>query len=321
MSAAGSIEWSESGSVAEIQGMIEDWNAEGKRGATLLIAVQEMISEEFPTTLSPRSCNNLRRFLTQYDVPVDTVVGYPKYRDILDLIRRNPTLAGTPSAPVLARTEDFATSTVTATVHHAPNVLTVPGHADHSSPFIPVHTPAGDDLSNWASVPALRSGPDSSTITAPRGQALNRSASPSRSIVDLIKAYSTEKGKFSGENPEQSLRTVRRSFFSTCKLMHVSPEDALRAAHLPFIAMLSTTTTNLLKAILWGLRKCSTCCRLAFRPERFKSKLCRKADHNVHPYHPVSSDLNVTCPCGLDTCCQLDRLRESVHAYIVATSG
>jgi hypothetical protein len=94
MSATGSIEWSESGSAAEIQGMIEGWKAEGKRGATLLIAVQEIISEEFLTTLSPRSCNNLSRFLTQYDVPVDARVGYPNYRAILDLIRRNPTLAG-----------------------------------------------------------------------------------------------------------------------------------------------------------------------------------------------------------------------------------
>jgi hypothetical protein len=86
MSTTGSLEWSESGSAAEIQGMIEDWKAEGKRGATLLIAVQEMISEEFLTALSPRSCNNLRRFLTQYDVPVDTRVGCPNYRAILDLI-------------------------------------------------------------------------------------------------------------------------------------------------------------------------------------------------------------------------------------------
>jgi hypothetical protein len=160
-----------------------------KESATLLIAVQEMISEEFLTILSPRSCNNLRRFLTQYDVPVDTRVGYPNYRAILDLIRRNHTLAGTPFAPVLVTAEDFATSTVTPTVRHVPNVLTVPGLADQSSPSIPVHTPAGDDLSNWASVPALRSGPDSTTVTAPRGQTFNRSAGPSRSFVDLIKAY------------------------------------------------------------------------------------------------------------------------------------
>jgi hypothetical protein len=121
-------------------------------------------------------------------------------------------------------------------------MFTVPGRADHSSPPIPVHTPtendaaAGDDFSNWASVPALRNDPDSNTVTAPRGQAFNRFEGPSRSIVDLIKAYSTEEGKFSGDNPEQSLRTVRRSLFSTCKLMHVSPDNALRAAHLPFIA-------------------------------------------------------------------------------------
>jgi hypothetical protein len=55
-----------------------------------------MISEEFLNILSPRSCNNLRRLLTQYDVPVDMRVGYPKYRAILDLVRGNPTQAGTP---------------------------------------------------------------------------------------------------------------------------------------------------------------------------------------------------------------------------------
>jgi hypothetical protein len=30
--------------------------------------------------------------------------------------------------------------------------------------------------------------------------------------------------------------TVRRSFFSTLRLMQVSPEDSLQAAHLPFVA-------------------------------------------------------------------------------------
>jgi hypothetical protein len=46
---------SESGSAAQIQDMINELKAEGKRGAALLIAVLEMISEEFLTTLSPRS--------------------------------------------------------------------------------------------------------------------------------------------------------------------------------------------------------------------------------------------------------------------------
>jgi hypothetical protein len=69
--------------------MIKHWKAEGKRDAALLIAVLEMISEIFLTTLSPRSVNSLRRFLTQYDVPVDTRVGYPNYRALLDLIRKS----------------------------------------------------------------------------------------------------------------------------------------------------------------------------------------------------------------------------------------
>jgi hypothetical protein len=92
ISATGSIEWSESGSAAEIHGMIEEWNTEGKRGITLFISVQEMISEEFLNTLSPISCNNLRMFLAQYDVPVDMRFRNPNYRAILDLVRGNPTL-------------------------------------------------------------------------------------------------------------------------------------------------------------------------------------------------------------------------------------
>jgi hypothetical protein len=154
MTRTGTIEWSESGSAAEIQGMIEDWKAEGKRGATLLIAVQEMISEEFITTLSPRSCNNLCRFLTQYDVPVDTRVGYPNYRAPLDLIRKNPTLSGAPSSLAPATPRDMATSTVTHTVHRVPHVVTVPGRADHSGPSVSVHitsddaSAAEDDVSN-----------------------------------------------------------------------------------------------------------------------------------------------------------------------------
>jgi hypothetical protein len=45
MSATASFEWSESGLAAKIHGMIEEWKAERKRGITLLIAMQEMISE------------------------------------------------------------------------------------------------------------------------------------------------------------------------------------------------------------------------------------------------------------------------------------
>jgi hypothetical protein len=219
MSETGSIEWSESGSAAEIQGMIEEWKAEGKRGITLLIAVQEMISEAFLNTLSPRSCNNLRRFLIQYDVPVDMRVDYPNYRATLDLVRRNPTLSGAPSALDMVTTGDIATSIVAPTKRHDSHMFTAAGHvADNSRPSELVHNPAvsdasaRDDISNWASVPALRSDLDSTaenetvqilnaTVhTTSRGPALNRAVGPSRSIVDLIKTYSTDKGNFSGEN-------------------------------------------------------------------------------------------------------------------------
>jgi hypothetical protein len=64
----------------------------------------------------------------------------------------------------------------------------------------------------------------------------NNTRGPSRSIADLIKAYSSNKTKFSGEDPEQSLRLVRRSFFSACLLMHVNPSDALPATFLPLTA-------------------------------------------------------------------------------------
>jgi hypothetical protein len=70
-------------------------------------------------------------------------------------------------------------------------------------------------------------GEKSTTVTAPRGQAFNKSEGPCRSIVDLVKAYSIEKGKFCGEKPEMSLRMVRSSI--ACKLMYVSLEDSPRA--------------------------------------------------------------------------------------------
>jgi hypothetical protein len=97
------------------------------------------------------------------------------------------------------------------TVHHVPHLVTVPGRADHSSLSVRVHIPANDDSSagdnvlNWASAPALRSDPDpaaenSSTLSPPCGQAFNRSSGSSHSIVDLIKAYSKGKGKFSDKD-------------------------------------------------------------------------------------------------------------------------
>jgi hypothetical protein len=113
-------------------------------------------------------------------------------------------------------------------------MVIVPGCADHSSPSAPVHTPeendsvAGDDVSNWASVPALRSDTDSNNVTEPRGYAFNRSPGPSHSIVDLIKAG---KRKFSDGDPNQSPRTVRMSFSSAYKLIHQIHEEAVGNAH------------------------------------------------------------------------------------------
>jgi hypothetical protein len=173
-------------------------------------------------------------------------------------------------------------------------MFTAAGHVDdHSRTSALVHNPAvsdaaaRDDVSNWASVPALRSDLDSTaekatvpilnaTVpTTPRGPVFNRDAGRSGSIVDLIKTFSTDKGKFSGENPEQSLRTVRRSLFSTCRLMQVSPEDALQAGHLPFIASALYFYYESIDCKAIRLRKCSTCCRPALGPERFNSRLFR----------------------------------------------
>jgi hypothetical protein len=88
MSTTGSIEWSESGSAAEIQGMIEDWKGEGKRGAALLIAAQEMISKEFLTTLSPRSCIILRRFLTVDSICLGDRRGCDECEELLESKQR-----------------------------------------------------------------------------------------------------------------------------------------------------------------------------------------------------------------------------------------
>jgi hypothetical protein len=120
---------------------------------------------------------------------VDTQGGYPNYCALLDLIRKNPILSGALSALAPATPGDLATITVTPTVHHVPHVVTVPGRADHSSPSVSVYISSGDDsaaeddVSNCASVPALRSDPDSAAETtwalpALRRQAFNRSAGP-----------------------------------------------------------------------------------------------------------------------------------------------
>jgi hypothetical protein len=71
MSTTDSVDWNESGSATEIQRMIEEWQAEGKKGPTLLVIVREMITKPFLDTLSPRSCKLLRRFLIMNDVLID----------------------------------------------------------------------------------------------------------------------------------------------------------------------------------------------------------------------------------------------------------
>jgi hypothetical protein len=50
----------------------------------------------------------------------------------------------------------------------------------------------------------------------------------------LIKAYTSERAKFSGDSYEESLLTIRRRFFTLCKMLNVHPLDACEAAHLPF---------------------------------------------------------------------------------------
>jgi hypothetical protein len=59
---------------------------------------------------------------------------------------------------------------------------------------------------------------------------------PSRDVLDLAKAYTSDRTKFSGEDLEHSLRLIRHNFISTCEMIHVSPPEALRAAHVPLMA-------------------------------------------------------------------------------------
>jgi hypothetical protein len=169
---------------------------------------------------------------------------------------KNPTLLSTavvsgPSAEV-----DVPTSAVTKSNrnirHETASLL---GIGNEPVPDLTPHAPMEGDAhtgqdhirggghSSWTSAPALMVNPvsvptSSVPSNSPFVAARNRqtTSGPSRSIIDLIKAYSSDKGKYSGEDQEQSLRMVRRTFFSSCKLMYVTSDEALQAAHLPLTA-------------------------------------------------------------------------------------
>jgi hypothetical protein len=112
------------------------------------------------------------------------------------------------------------------------------------------------------------------------------------SIVDLIKAYSTEKGMFSGEIPEESLRTVRRSFFSTCKLMHVSPEDALRASHLPFIASALEYYYDSIEGKVMGVEEVFDMLQARFQTRTVQEKALSQCQTLYFAYQRSDTDLS-----------------------------
>jgi hypothetical protein len=70
--------------------------------------------------------------------------------------------------------------------------------------------------------------------TRPRNIPRQQKDFSSRSLSDLIKAYSTENAKFSGDTYEESLLTIRRRYFTLCSMLNVTPMDACEATHLPF---------------------------------------------------------------------------------------
>jgi hypothetical protein len=152
--------------------MIVDWKAGGKRGATLLISLQEMVSKAFLDTLSPRSCKILRRFLVQYHVPIDTGVGYPNYLAIQDLIMKNPTLLSTAVLSGTSAEVDVPTSSVTKNNHNIRHeTASLLGISDEPVPDLTPHAPMEGDAhtgqdqirggghSNWTSAPALMANP------------------------------------------------------------------------------------------------------------------------------------------------------------------
>jgi hypothetical protein len=239
--------------------MVDEWTQEGKRGTLLMYAVQEMITEDFLNTMSPRSCKLLRRFLVLQDVAIDVRLGYPHYRALQDLIKTNHTLV-TPSAPevssavgpvvsepvVVPAGQDTTEEISSAQYAIVENGTLKERDTVEIQATVPVESAYGaSPLTAGAQAlgPAGRTVTgDSKAIRDSQGHQLNTdherypTRGPSRSVVDLVKAYSSDRGKFSGEDAEQSLRLVRRSFFSACSLMHVSTSEALTASYLPFVA-------------------------------------------------------------------------------------
>jgi hypothetical protein len=142
-------------------------------------------------------------------------VGYPNYLAIHDLIVKNPTLLSTavvsgPSAEV-----DVPTSAVTKSNHNIRHeTASLLGIGNEPVPDLTPHAPMecdahtgqnhirGGGHSSWTSAPALMVNPvsvptSSVPCNSPFVAARYRqtTSDPSRSIIDLIKAYSSDKGK------------------------------------------------------------------------------------------------------------------------------
>jgi hypothetical protein len=82
---------------------------------------------------------------------------------------------------------------------------------------------------------AIRSALESNEPVFSRAEKFPRKdGATSKGVSDLIKAYTSERAKFSGDYYEESLITIRRRFFTLCKMLNVHPLDACEAAYLPF---------------------------------------------------------------------------------------
>jgi hypothetical protein len=205
-----------------------------------------MITEEFLNTISPRLCRLLRQLLVVKDVPIDVRPAYPHYRALLNLLRMITTLKD-PSDATDADTAGAEATQKKDTTSVGPSDMAAQDKAWTREPkyelttTVALDSAAGSLRGDTSSTPQVVNAlsPLPPVLTGRSRGAVqdirpmidgheNYSArGPSRSVVDLVKAYSSERSKFNGEDPEQSLQLIQRSFLSACKLMHVNPSEAL----------------------------------------------------------------------------------------------
>jgi hypothetical protein len=197
-----------------------------------------MITEEFLNTISPRLCRLLRQLLVVKDVPIDVRPAYPHYRALLNLLRMITTLED-PSDATDADTAGAEATQKKDTTSVGPSDMAAQDKAWTREPKYEVSTTVALDSAAGSLRGDTSSTPQVVNALSPLPPVLtgrSRGAvqdirpmidGPSRSVVDLVKAHSSERSKFNGEDPEQSLQLTQRSFLSACKLMHVNPSEAL----------------------------------------------------------------------------------------------